>query len=384
MTYQPANDWLLYNTVQFSRALRERGLLATPSEAIDAATALGLIDLDDREETFLSLRSVLTSRPEDFPVFEELFESFWARLGRSPQPRKIVEREGLSTGARLSSPNQGNKGLAFFLENWGAGVSRDSEPINLPGASNTESDAEKDFSLFGADELEEISSVARRIARRLARIPSRRWEAARRGLRVDLRRTLRQSLKHGGEFIRLSFKRRKQKKTRLVVMCDVSGSMDLYSQILLQFVYGLQNSFARVETFVFSTKLERITGHLRNNTYRYALKRLGTDVRGWSGGTLIGVSVAAFNFGWPKLVDKRAVVIILSDGWDTGDPEELGAALAELKRRAGKLIWLNPLLGTSAYQPLVRGMQAALPHIDVFASLHNMASLRALEKHLIL
>ena len=107
-------------------------------------------------------------------------------------------------------------------------------------------------------------------------------------------------------------------------------------------------------------------------------------MRGWSGGTLIGVSVAAFNFGWPKLVDKRAVVIILSDGWDTGDPEELGAALAELKRRAGKLIWLNPLLGSSAYQPLVRGMQAALPHIDVFASLHNLASLRELEKHLVL
>ena len=371
--------------ILFCRKLRERGLLATTSEAIDAVTALGLIDLDDREETFLSLRSVLTSRQEDFPVFEELFEDFWIKLGRSPRPRKIVEREDLSTGARLSAPNHGhNNGLAFFLEHWGAGMSRDPELINLPGASNTESDAEKDFSLFGADELEEISRAARRIARRLARIPSRRWETARRGLRVDLRRTLRQSLKSGGEFIRLSLKRRKQKKTRLVVLCDVSGSMDLYSQILLQFVYGLQNSFARVETFVFSTKIERITGHLRNNTYRHALKRLGTDVRGWSGGTLIGVSVAAFNFGWPKLVDKRAVVIILSDGWDTGEPEALGVALADLKRRAGKLIWLNPLLGNSSYQPLVRGMQAALPHIDVFAPLHNLASLRALEKHLIL
>ena len=384
MTHQLTDGWLLNDTVLFCRTLRERGLLATPSEAIDAVTALGLIDLDDREETFLSLRSVLTSRVEDFPVFEEVFEDFWGRLKRSPQPRKIVEREGLSTGARRSSPNIGQKGLAFFLEHWGAGVSRDPEPINLPGASNTESDAEKDFSLFGADELEEISRAARRIARRLARIPSRRWETARRGLRVDLRRTLRQSLKNGGEFIRLSFKRRKQKKTRLVVICDVSGSMDIYSQVFLQFVYGLQNSFARVETFVFSTKLERITGHLRNNTYRHALKRLGTNVRGWSGGTLIGVSVAAFNFGWPKLVDKRAVAIILSDGWDTGEPEELVAALADLKRRAGKLIWLNPLLGNSDYQPLVRGMQAALPHIDLFAPLHNLASLKALEKHLIL
>jgi uncharacterized protein with von Willebrand factor type A (vWA) domain len=392
MTHPSIESDLLDKVVLFCRTLRERGLLATTSEAIDAVTALGLIDLDDREEAFLSLRSVLTSRVEDFPVFEEVFEDFWARLSRSPQPPKIVEREGLSTGARLSSRIHthkgahmgGQKGLAFFLEHWCAGVSRDPEPINLPGASNTESDAEKDFSLFGVDELEEISRVARRIARRLARIPSRRWETARRGLKVDLRRTLRQSLKNGGEFIRLSFKRRKRKKTRLIVMCDVSGSMDLYSQVFLQFVYGLQNSFARVETFVFSTKLERITGYLRNNAYRDALKRLGANVRGWSGGTLIGVSVAAFNFDWPKLVDKRAVVIILSDGWDTGEPEDLGAALADLKRRAGKLIWLNPLLGNSDYQPLVRGMQAALPHIDVFAPLHNLASLRALEKHLIL
>jgi uncharacterized protein with von Willebrand factor type A (vWA) domain len=254
----------------------------------------------------------------------------------------------------------------------------------LPGASNVESDATKDFSLFGADELEEISRLARRIARRLSRCPSRRWEAARRGVKVDLRRTLRQSLRNGGEFIKLSFKRRKQKKTRLVMICDVSGSMDIYSQLLLQFAHGLQNSFARVETFVFSTKIERITGHLRKNSYKHALERLGSNVRGWSGGTLIGASVAAFNSGWPKLVDKRAVVIILSDGWDTGEAEELSAALGALRRRAGKLIWLNPLLGNPAYQPHVRGMQAALPHIDVFAPLHNLASLRALERHLTL
>jgi uncharacterized protein len=384
MTHPSIEDDLLNNTVLFCRALRERGLLATPSEAIDAVTTLSLIDLDDRQETFLSLRSVLASRLEDFPVFEELFEGFWSRLGRSPQPRKIVESEELSTSVRLSSRKHGHKGLAFFLEHWGAASERAAEPINLPGASNVESGAEKDFSLFRADELEEISRLARRIARRLSRSPSRRWETAKRGFKVDLRRTLRQSLRNGGEFIKLSFKRRKQKKTRLVVICDVSGSMDLYSQILLQFVYGLQNSFARVETFVFSTKIERITGHLRNNAYGHALKRLGANIRGWSGGTLIGASVAAFNSGWPKLVDKRSVVIILSDGWDTGEPGELGVALADLKRRAGKLIWLNPLLGSPAYQPLARGMQAALPHIDVFAPLHNLASLRALERHLIL
>jgi uncharacterized protein with von Willebrand factor type A (vWA) domain len=382
MTQQSTDDDLFNNAVLFCRALRERGLPVTPAEAIDAVTTLKLIDLDDREETFWGLRSVLTSRAEDFPVFEELFEEFWGWF--SPNPQKRIEREADSTSVRLSSSEQGRKGLAFFLEHWGAGESRAAEPINLPAASDIESNAEKDFSLFRADDIGEISRLARRIARRLARSASRRWEAARRGLKVDLRRTFRRSLSDGGEFIRLSFKRRKQKKTRLIVLCDVSGSMDIYSQVLLQFIYCLQNSFARVETFAFSATLERITGHLKKNDYRQALDRLGTNVRGWSGGTLIGASVAAFNSEWPKLVDKRAIVIILSDGWDTGEPEELGAALARLRRRAGKLIWLNPLLGSSDYQPLVRGMQAALPHIDLFAPLHNLASLRALERHLIL
>jgi len=387
MTHPLTEDDLLNNTVLFCRTLRERGLLVTPSEAIDAVTTLSLIGLDDRQEAFLSLRSVLTSRVEDFPVFEELFEGFWGSLGQNNQPRKIVECENHSTDARqarLTPRERERRGLAFFLEHWGTGESRGTEPINLPAASNVESSAEKDFSLFGTDELEEISRLARRIAKRLERSHSRRWEPVRRGSRVDLRRAFRRSLSAGGEFIELSFKQRKQKKTRLIVICDVSGSMDLYSQVLLQFVYGLQNSFARVETFVFSTTLERITGHLRDKNYKHALKRLGTDVRGWSGGTLIGASIAAFKSDWPKLVDKRAIVIILSDGWDTGEPEELGAALADLKRRAGKIIWLNPLLGSPAYQPLVRGMQAALPHIDVFAPLHNLASLRALERHLVL
>jgi uncharacterized protein with von Willebrand factor type A (vWA) domain len=374
---------LLDETVLFCRTLREHGLMVTPSEAIDAVTVLDLIDLDDRHETFLSLRSVLTSRVEDFPVFEALFEEFWHRQGR----RKVVELDALSHSnqpARLFTSAHKEKGLAYFLEHWGETGERAGETIRLPGASDAESSSEKDFSMFGDDELEEISRIARRIVRKLARNASRRWKPVRRGPKVNLRGTIRRSLGSGGELVELSFKQRKQKKTRLVVICDVSGSMDFYSRILLQFIYGLQNSFARVETFVFSTSLERITGHLKRKSYKEALERLASDVRGWSGGTLIGPSIAAFNSGWSRLVDNRTIVIILSDGWDTGDPEALGAALADLKRRAGKLIWLNPLLGSPDYQPLVRGMQAALPHIDVFAPLNNRASLRALERHLII
>jgi uncharacterized protein with von Willebrand factor type A (vWA) domain len=372
---------LLPNTLLFCRALRERGLAVTPSEAIDAAATLECIDLGDRREVFLSLRSVLVSRVEDYPIFEELFEDFWNRTVRSKREREASDTEDRS---RLSSPRQSGKGLAFFLEHWGADQPGSDRSINLPVASDTASLAEKDFSRFGEDELEEISRLARRIVRRLARRPSRRWKPARRGPRVLLRRSLRRSLSAGGEVIELWFRRRRPRKTRLVVISDVSGSMDSYSRVLLQFVYGLQNSFARVETFVFSTSLERITPHLKRKDYRQALELLSRNVRGWSGGTLIGASLAAFNGAWLKLIDKRTIVIIMSDGWDTGEPEELARALAELHRRAGRLIWLNPLLGGATYQPLVRGMQAALPFIDVFAPLNNLASLKSLEQHLVL
>lgn len=361
--------------VRFCRALRESGIHVTPAEVVIAATVFQVIDTGDRDEVFLSLRSVLTTSVDDFPTFAELFDEFWNRL-----PRKLVERELVSqkTSARAA------KGLAFFLEHWATSLRTDSQPVNVPGASDTESGAEKDFSAFSNEELEEISRLARRIVKRLASRPSRRWRPVRRGHRVNLRRSLRLSLKTGGELIDLVYKQRRPKRTKLFVICDVSGSMDLYSRLLLQFVYGLQNSFARVESFVFATSLSRITGELKNKTYQRALDRLSANVHGWSGGTRIGASLTVFNAQWLRRIDKRTIVIILSDGWDTGEPEQLAAALSSLKARAGRLIWLNPLLGKTTYQPVTRGMQAALPLIDVFAPAHDLASLRALEPHLVL
>jgi len=229
-----------------------------------------------------------------------------------------------------------------------------------------------------------MSRLTRRIVKRLAKQPSRRWRPVRRGHKVNLRRSLRLSLKTGGELIDLAYKRRRTKRTKLFVICDVSGSMDIYSRLLLQFVYGLQNSFARVESFVFATSLSRITGELKNKTYQRALDRLSANVHGWSGGTRIGASLADFNAQWLRRIDKRTIVIILSDGWDTGAPEQLAAALSLLQARAGRLIWLNPLLGSSSFQPVTRGMQAAMPFINVFAPAYDLASLRALEPHLVL
>lgn len=366
----------------FCRALREHGLAVTPSEVVVAAAALRLIDTSDREEVFLGLRSVFTTRVDDFPIFEELFEDFW-----NQSPRKLIEPEAHTrpdSSARRHSPKASPEGLAFFLKTWTSTRSVNTEPVKVPAASDTVSGAQKDFKAFDNAELAEISRLARRIVKRLARNPSRRWKPVRIGSRVNLRRSLRLSLKTGGELIELSYKKRKQKRTKLIVICDVSGSMDIYSRLLLQFVYGLQNSFAKVETFVFSTSLSRITGFLKNKTYQRALERLSSNVHGWSGGTRIGASLAAFNAEWLRRIDRRTIVLILSDGWDIGEPEQLARELSFLKKRAGRLIWLNPLLGSPSYQPMTRGMQAALPFISVFAPAHDLASLRALEIHLVL
>jgi uncharacterized protein with von Willebrand factor type A (vWA) domain len=184
-----------------------------------------------------------------------------------------------------------------------------------------------------------------------------------------------------GEIIELRRRARRRRKVRLVLLCDVSGSMDLYSRFLLQFLYALQNVFGRVETFTFATRLTRVSDLLRGPSYKGALRRL-TEVRDWSGGTRIGESIREFNQTWGRLVDRRTIVLVLSDGWDTGEPETLANEMLAIKRKAGRLIWLNPLLGNPSYEPLTRGMAAALPLVDHFAAAHSLASLRELASHL--
>ncbi len=372
---------LTETAVRFARALRARGVGCAPAAAVDAVRALDAVDLGDRSEVYLALRTVLTSRPEDFAIFDELFGRFWSADG-APD-RSDAEAPPPPPDRRIPAPAVERRPM-LSLQNWMRPEAAAGEAADVPFASGDERLAETDFRGFNAEELEQITRVAARLARRLANRRSRRWRPARRGARVDARRTTRRSLRNGGELVELAFRERKRRKSRLVVICDVSGSMDIYSRFLLQFLFALQSAFARVETFIFSTRLRRITASLTGDSYAAALGELTRTAREWSGGTRIGASLAAFEAEWSHLLDRRTILVILSDGWDTGDPEQLDQAMYDLHRRAGKTIWLNPLLGSPGYQPLARGMQAALPHVDVFAPSHNLASLQALERHLVL
>jgi uncharacterized protein with von Willebrand factor type A (vWA) domain len=319
---------------------------------------------------------VLVGRPEDVPAFDRCFALFWrAGADADELPRGLAGPELPPEHA----PPEATAGdaSAVSLDAWGGlEEASEGEPLSVPAASDREALLAQDFSTFGPDQLDEVLALTIQLARRLARRLSRRRRPVRRRGRVDLRRTLRANLTRG-DLIDLRFRARRRKKARLVLLCDVSGSMDLYSRFLLQFLFALQRVFARVETFTFAVRLTRVTDLLAARSYRAALQRL-TAVRDWSSGTKIGESLAEFNRAYPHLLDRRTIVIVLSDGWDTGDPELLAAELLRIKRRAARVIWLNPLLGNPAYEPLTRGMAAALPLIDHFAAAHNLASLREL------
>ena len=359
---------------RFGALLRRQGLPITLIHVTDGVRALDCLDLADRNEVYLGLRAIFVGRPEDVPTFDRAFDAFW---------RVATEADAIAEALMPTLPEEGpatereSPRESLALDAWGDDSAEEGdEPLSVPVASEREAMSTQDFATFSADQLDAVYRLTVQIARRLARrISRRRRPSARRG-RIDLRRTLRANLTRG-DLIDLRFRRRKRRKVRLVLLCDVSGSMDLYSRFLLQFLFALQSVFSRVETFTFSVHLTRVTEYLRTRSYREVLRRL-TAVRDWSGGTRIGESLAEFNRRWPGLVDRRTIVIILSDGWDTGDPEVLAAELLRIKRRAGRVIWLNPLLGNPSYEPLTRGMAAALPLVDHFAAAHNLAALRAL------
>ncbi|PYM20865.1 MAG: hypothetical protein DMD78_20365 [Candidatus Rokuibacteriota bacterium] len=370
--------------VGFAALLRRNSLPITPLQTVDGVRTLDHLDLGDRAELQRGLRAVFVTRPEEVAIFDRCFETFWRARSEADAVAEALAGPGLpeAYGQEPAIESEGARRERLALEGWGEAAEEDEagEPLGVPAASELEAIAARDFSTFSADQLDELLRLTVQIARRLARRVSRRRRPVRRRGRIDLRRTLRANLTRG-EIIELRYRQRKRRKVRLVLLCDVSGSMDLYSRFLLQFLFALQHVFARVETFTFSVRLTRVTDVLRARSYREVLRRL-QEVRDWSGGTKIGESLAEFNRAWSHLVDRRTIVIVLSDGWDTGDPDVLATELLRIKRRAGRVIWLNPLLGNPSYEPLTRGMAAALPLVDHFAAAHNLAALRDLADRL--
>ena len=378
----------LPNLMAFARALKQLGVKVSLSQVIDASRSADLVDIAEKSDFRAVLRSNLILQKEDFPTFDMLFDSFWREQSYERVPMETMEIQGTPTDSHSQEGGDEEGGLEDAAVE---SIPKENVPLenldefSVPTYSPQELMNRKDFSEMGVEESRAIARAILLIATKIATQISRRKKIGRKGSTVDPRWTMRRSMKYGGEIIDLVRRKKRIKKTRVVLLCDVSGSMDCYSRFLIQFMYSLQNELWGVETFVFSTSLSRITHLIRTKDIANALEKISGSILGWSGGTNIGRSLHTFNRNFaPSIVTHRTVVVIISDGWDRGDVSLLEREMQDIKRRCKKIIWLNPLLASENYEPLCKGMQAALPYLDLFLSVHNVNSLvtlgRTLEK----
>jgi uncharacterized protein with von Willebrand factor type A (vWA) domain len=389
------------NLLRFGRRLRNAGMSVGSGQILEFVEALDRVSIQRYDDVFFAARATLVTRPEQLTTFRAEFEQFWHDLlqehmmpleeyltddeQRSGKPKQgdTPDEHRKPQGQKGSSETSDRTMLAIegTEQSGDIGETEDFEtpPEDVLLFSASEALRKKDFSQFTAEEIAEARRVMAQMTWRLGARQTRRKQNALRGEFIDYRRTLRQSLKQGGVPLDLRYRSRKQRMRPLVLICDISGSMDRYSRMLLRFVHALEHGLDSVEVFVFGTRLTRITRELRKRDVDHAIEDVVASVDDWSGGTRIGEAIKTFNYDWSRRVLRSgATVVVISDGWDRGDPDLLGDEMARLQRSCRRLIWLNPLLGAPGYQPLTQGIRAALPSIDHFLPVHNLQSLAVL------
>ena len=370
------------NVLLFGRLLRDAGLDVHHGRLVDSIKALELVGIRSRQDVSATLRCLLVHRHEDIGLFDRAFDLFF-QAHRPPSPG--LPLFSLGERARVVAKAAPGAVVRAELEGLQPESARTSESSGraVGAYSATEHLSKtKDFAEFSESELERARELLENLPWTLSIRRTRRWQRATSGA-VDLRPLIRRNLMRGGDLIDLPRRRRRDTARPVVLLGDVSGSMERYSRILLHFVYGLAHSGTRVETFLFATRLTRVTRHLMERRGEHTFSRVARDVQDWGGGTRIGDALRTFNTRWARRVMRNGpVVLIVSDGWDRGDPDVLSRELARVRRSCRRLIWLNPLLGSPTYEPLTRGMQAGLQHVDDFLPAHNIASLEQLAEHL--
>jgi uncharacterized protein len=370
----------------FMTHLRRNGFAVGPGETELVLSVLAAGTAFDEGPARLAMKTMLAGGRGQWERFDELFDAYWHGRGV-----KMATRAAGTPGAAARRPEIWDKILpaddtAQPLGLAGRGAVHDDAEAAPEGAgrlvgSRNPALATTDLRrLVTPEETAEAAEVAEHLARAMRYRLSRRRVPSRRGATVDLRRTIRRNLSRGGEPVELLRRRRPDRPVKIVVLLDVSGSMKLYSRYFLNFLRGLLGSWLHADAYLFHTRLVRITDALREKDRLKAMDRLSLMVEGFGGGTRIAGALKSFNDRFAReAIDSRSVIIVMSDGYDTDPPEELARELARLKRRARRLVWLNPLLGWRDYAPVARAMGAAMPYIDCFAAAHSLASLAALE-----
>jgi uncharacterized protein with von Willebrand factor type A (vWA) domain len=372
----------------FARTLRLNGFKVGLGETRDALTILAGPPGTRPASLKPALRALFCATHSDWQRFDEIFDAFW--LGRHMRQARTLASapSGGQAGARRlgEAGPQGATGLPDRTErgsDGGTDAATDGR-ARREGASSAENLATVDMRhIVDPDDVARTHALAARLARVMRARLVRRAQVRRRGRRLDLRRTIHRNVSHGGTLLDLAWRRRKIKPLRLVLLLDSSGSMSMYTAFFVRFLHGVVNAFREAEAFVFHTRLAHVSASLRDRDVARAVDKLALMAQGIGGGTRIGESLATFN-RWHarRVINSRTAVMIVSDGYDTGEAEKLGAEMGRLRRRCRRIIWLNPLIGWRDYSPRARGMQAALPYIDLFAPAHNLESLAALEPYL--
>ena len=378
---QENDGHILHNLMLFGETLRRLGLDFGSGNMLDLVRATETIPIGRRQDFRAAARCLLVHRKQDFPLFDDAFQIFWRRPAHGISTRDL---RSMGEERRYRNPQVGPP------------ISTDAEGGNLAGEgpdgmpgidmSQTYSAREvlrqKDFADYTPGEIARARSMMAELSWDPGRRRTRRTQVGD-GDALDWRRTFRDNLKYGGELLELSHRQPREKTRPLVLICDVSGSMERYTRLLLHFIHTIAGNIGRVEAFLFATRLTRITRHLNYRGVDEAVNEVARAVPDWAGGTRIGEAVKTFNYTWARrTLGSGPVVLVISDGWDRGEPELLSREMSRLQRSCHRLIWLNPLLGSPNYQPLTQGMQAALPHVDDFLPVHNLNSLETLASHL--
>ena len=373
-----AGGRLAYNVMHFVRALRSAGLPAGPGKTVEAVRAVEAVDPTRRSDLYWALHAVLVERRDQHDIFDQAFRLFWREL----RPESAVRGPVMATD-RLPKPEappaSRRASEAIAPRKPEEEESREDIEIELDAVltfSPQEVLQEMDFEDMSADELAEAKRAIAALRLPIKPVPTRRFRPDPQGRRIDMRATLRASLRSSGDLMPLRRRSRALRQPALVVLCDVSGSMSRYSRMFLHFVHAVTNDRDRVHSFLFGTRLSNITRHLRHRDVDVAVARASGAVRDWSGGTRIGPSLKAFNQDWSRRVlAQGAVVLLITDGLDRDDLGILEAEVERLHKSCRRLVWLNPLLRYEGFRPEAGGVRTILPHIDEFRPVHNIASL---------
>ena len=372
----------------FAHTLRGNGFKVGLAETADALSILVMSAADKPATLKPALRTLFCATRSDWERFDEIFDAFWLARGiRQARVLAGAAPEGAAPVRALKDvgPRGGKPGLPDHVERRqdDGGYSVDGRG-KREGASRAENLASIDLRhIVNPEEIRDAHALAERLARVMRARLMRRERLRKLGRRLDLRRTIHKSVSHGGTPLELAWRKRKERPLRLVFLLDASGSMSLYTAFFVRFLHGVVDAFREAEAFVFHTRLAHVSASLRDRDVSRAVDKLALMAQGIGGGTKIGECLATFN-RWHarRVINSRTAVMIVSDGYDTGEPSRLAEEMWRLRRLCHRIVWLNPLIGSRDYSPQARGMQAALPYVDLFAPAHNLQSLAALEPYL--